>query len=80
MRDRLLVDRATFDPENGPRCRLDPFPHAGADAAIGVAQTACCRKPLPIPHNSDQLRQRECDCPHLPNKRERAYDNSSRNV
>lgn len=34
----------------------------------------------PIPHNFDQLRRRECDCPHLPNETERAYDDSSRNM
>src|SRR5712691_1443080 len=54
--------------------------HAARPMGLTSPLLRAAASPPPIPHNSDQLRRRECDCPRLPNKRERAYDNSLRSV
>jgi hypothetical protein len=56
-----------------------PLPvHAVRPMGLTSPLLRAAASPQLIPHNSD--RRRECDCPHLPNERERAYDDSSRNM
>jgi hypothetical protein len=58
-----------------------PLPvHAARPMGLTLPLLRAAASPQPIPHNSDQLRRRECHCPHLPNEREPAYDDSSRNM